>query len=451
MKKILLGSSALLAFSTLAVAHTRDGMVAAGGDTVELSIEGGVDVYQAYRSGSVEYKNYENNPNVVVGETSFFDGGKSFVTPTFTFLNADGVANRTLTPTIAADFEFDEELGLYSSMYGMDRSFDSFGQTWDADVDFVARTHWNGLEFVGNIDLDLSPNGNKLDKAYIDIISEKYGTLRMGKGATVSDELMITAGTPFDEFDEDDDELPTLFGIGDTITVDTANEIAYMSPVYNGFQFGIGFEFANDNGILGNGNTTWEFEDFDSDDDDILTGSAIQLAAVFRNEFNAFSYGVSAAARWALGDTYFMDREYEQEYFVGLELGYMGFTWINTYHYALDEADGEIYKLYADQEEHNYKTSLEWNWGAWTTGIGYQHAWGEDYRIGNVTSYNVVDGTIAGYSGAEYTTDRFDIGVEREIVGGVTVGASMAYVVSEVEDYVEVDGVQFTTGIEMEW
>ncbi len=443
MKKILLGSSALLAFSTLAVAHTRDGLVAAGGDTVELAIEGSVEVYQLYRTGSASSADYTENEYVVSLNVDPVSGD----TTTFGYLVDNAtlgypVVARTFTPGAAV-------LGLGQ---GYDASFDSFGQAWDADVDFIASTHWNGLEFVGNIDLNLSSEGNALDKAYIDIISEKYGTLRLGKGATVSDELMITAGTPFDSIlDDDENRVAAHYGIGDTITVSTANEIAYLSPVYSGFQFGIGFEFANDNGIDAfGGNSVWTF-DGKKADDDILTGSALQLAAVYENEFNAFSYGISAAARWALGDTDtdFMYGDYDQEYFVGLELGYMGFTWTNTYHYAIDEAV-EDFDLYNDRVGNNYRTSLEWNWGAWTAGVGYQRSWGEDYALGLVESYNV-DSEMTNARGAEYTTDHFDFGVEREIVGGVTVGASVAYVNSEIEDFAEVDGFQIKTGIEMDW
>ncbi|MFV0322702.1 MAG: porin [Alphaproteobacteria bacterium] len=270
MKKILLGTSAIIAMAAMgASAHVRDGLVDSSPTRFELTIAGEVSSYVGYTSVSAE--------------------------------DADG------------NELFDE---------------DYFGQDYSADIDFIAKTHVRDWEIEARVELDYNSNNSfDADEIYMDFTKANIGTFRLGRGPAPSDMISLEAALPGENWD-DVGAINNSFGLGGVFGgldnsrfADDANQIGYYSPKFGDmFQFGIAYIFETednlDNDALAN-----------STDDD-----AVEVAAKFEKEFSGFNFGVSGAYRYFFDQDEVEDfAEKSDQWTVGLVLGYMGFNWTTTY------------------------------------------------------------------------------------------------------------------------
>ncbi len=407
MKKILLATSALAAIASFgASAHVRDGLVETSKNRVELAITGEISVLTGFTS--FETEEYDMDGNAIAGVNSL--------------------------------------------------DYSTWGQNYTADIDFVATTHVRDWEIKGVIELDVSPaavptymNEQVLDangagvvdaegnpvyetvadysetkdkgylsagKVYVDFTAP-YGTFRVGKGSGPADELTLEASIP--GYDLEDITGNDDFALTGARFADSFNQIGYYSPVWNGFQFGIAYGFM-ENTIAG----------VDSND-------LVELAAVYKGEFNAFSYGVSAAYRTYLGD----DAVWDDAMSAGISLGYMGFDWTTTYAVKNAEVGKDL-----DLTRDGIRTALTYDWDRWSFGAYYEMA--EESMDTGLYTQDVLSTNIYGV-GTEF--DVFDGLVWKFGANFVDFERTETSSEPNTKDYTYRDGSAFQvlTGFDLEW
>ncbi|MFV0322681.1 MAG: porin, partial [Alphaproteobacteria bacterium] len=208
MKKILLGTSAIIAMAAMgASAHVRDGLVDSSPTRFELTIAGEVSAYQAFTTFGVE--------------------------------DADGNS-----------VDLDEDT--------------FFGQDYSADIDFIAKTHVRDWEIEARVELDYNSGSGAnegrsafdVDEVYMDFKHMTYGTFRLGRGPAPSNMISLEAALPGENWDDtgainDSFGLDGVFGgLGNSRFADDANQIGYYSPKFGDmFQFGIAYIFETEDNL----------------------------------------------------------------------------------------------------------------------------------------------------------------------------------------------------------
>lgn len=376
MKKILLGTSAIIAMAAMgANAHVRDGLVDTSGTNFELTIKGAVKAYQAFTSFSAE----------------------------------DAAGNDVL-----------EAKGIEDTY---------FGQDYDADIDFIAKTHIRDWEIEARVELDYDSN-NKFDadEIYMDFKHVTYGTFRLGRAPGPSAMLSIEAALPGENW-EDLSEMNAAFenngvfgGLGNSFFDEDLHQIGYYSPKFGDmFSFGVAYIFADEV----NDDFDWDGINNQTDDD------GIEVAAKFEKEFNAFNFGVSGAYRYFFDQDDVTDLgETSDQWIVGLTLGYMGFNWTTTY--------GEVSYVDLEQYDWSVRTAVTYAWDRWEAGVAYE------------------TGAALQQSDDTIRSSLVEAGLSYHVFSGMDVHGALAYAWSEADDNsaiagYEADAFQVRTGIDLTW
>lgn len=308
MKKILLGTSAIIAMAAMgASAHVRDGLVDSSPTRFELTIAGEVSTYQALSNFTIDDA------------------------------NGDEVYNETF-----------------------------FGQDYSADIDFIAKTHVRDWEIEARVELDYNSGAGDqegrdafdVDEVYMDFKHMTYGTFRLGRAPAPSDMLSLEADLPGENWDDtgalNDDWAFAFGGLDNSRFADDANQIAYYSPKFGDmFQFGVAYIFEVEDNL--------DYDGLDNLTDD----DAVEVAAKFQKEFGGFNVGVSGAYRVFFDQDEVEDfGEKSDQWTAGIVLGYMGFNWTTTY--------GETYYVDVDDYDWGVRTALTYAWDRWEAGIAYE-------------------------------------------------------------------------------
>ncbi|MFV0431356.1 MAG: porin [Alphaproteobacteria bacterium] len=396
MKKILLGTSAIIAMAAMgASAHTRDGLVDTTPTNFELTIKGEVSAYQALTSITAEDKDGKE-----IGSEGFF------------------------------------------------------GQDYSADVDFIAKTHIRDWDIEARVELDYNSNKNfDADEIYMDFKHASIGTFRLGRAPAPSDVLSLEADLPGENWDDvgglNEAFASTFGGLGNSRFADDANIVGYFTPKFgNVFQFGIAYIFGTqtDDELISGGS----YLDWGLDKDGLankIEDDAVEVAAKLEGEYAGFTYGLSAAYRQYLGsdNMYWANNtltDYvaiESRWTAGVKLGYMGFTWITTYGETNYGFNGEGKSPWDGANDWGVRTALTYAWDRWEVGAAYEAG----------QAYAGTDETI--------TSSLIEAGASFKVFTGMSVHAAAAYAMSEHDELASVhpgakaDGIQLRTGIDLSW
>lgn len=399
MKKILLGTSAIIAMAAMgASAHVRDGLVDTTPTNFELTIQGEVSAYQAMTTITAEDK-----------------AGNELATQGF------------------------------------------FGQDYSADIDFIAKTYIRDWAIEARVELDYNSNTSfDADEVYMDFTHASIGTFRLGRANTPSDVLSLEAALPGENWEDVSDInsafSPLFGGLDNSRFADDANEIAYFTPKFGGvFQFGVAYIF----GDAKYDATTNAFTGWGLDTDSIannIVDDAVEVAAKLEGEYAGFNYGISGAYRKYLGtDNMFTWQKgastpatdwhsVDDQWTTGLKIGYMGFNWITTYGETRYNYNGDaVNSQWDDAKDWGIRTALTYAWDRWEVGAAYE--------IGQALAGT--DETIK--------SSMIEAGASYKVFTGMSVHGAVAYATSEHDEFATVhpgakaDALQFRTGIDLTW
>jgi predicted porin len=250
------------------------------------------------------------------------------------------------------------------------------------------------------------------------------------------------ADSPFFNFgNQGADFLPAVTGVqagayaatnGTCYGVDgDSTKIVYFSPNFGGFSFAASFTPDNSQdtrNTTGGAGTRFENNGGNSEN--------LSIAANFNRDFNGVTLNIGGGATWSFDREAAPGVDEVQDYQGYASVSFMGFTiggateW--RYNFGGDESDRFV-----------YGAGITYNWDAWTVGLGWTHG---DYELAQ--SGGTLLG-VALTNDADNTTDIFSLTAAYALGPGITVDGVVEYITSETDaqaqsnDY---DGISFGIG-----
>jgi predicted porin len=170
---------------------------------------------------------------------------------------------------------------------------------------------------------------------------------------------------------------------------DKSQKLVYYSPDFGGFTFGVSFTPNDNEKDYNNGDNAdgqWRADSSGNGEDPADADNNIGLGAHFTHEGDGWGLDVGAAAYFEgdlqdKNDDAAEDEDEAAAYNAGINLSFGGFSFGVSGTYA-DDANG------AGQDVWGVATGLTYNVDAWTVGLGYAHSDGE---IAGVSDDRYVD------------------------------------------------------------
>jgi predicted porin len=244
----------------------------------------------------------------------------------------------------------------------------------DAEIYFTGSvTLDNGITVGARFDLEGGDeDGDQIDQAYA-FFKGGFGDIRIGSQAGVAGNMyMLPPGStanfgPYSPNTTGSAESPGIFDPEGMLTnQDKSQKLAYYSPTWAGFSFGLSFT-PNDNEKDYNGGDNadgqWRADSATGDSDN-------NVGLGLHYDFEGDGWGLSAgAAAYFEGDVQEKaDGQDEQSgYNVGVNLSFGGLT-VGVAGTYLDDLNG------SGEDGFAIGTGLSYNVDAWTVGLGWAHA-----------------------------------------------------------------------------
>lgn len=254
--------------------------------------------------------------------------------------------------------------------------FREFDQKSDTEIYFIGSTTLdNGWTIMARVELEGDKGASGIDKSWLSISDESFGTLNLGSINTVTDNMHhyppeVGIGL-FDSSNWVVEGTATKKATG--IDPGDHNVIQYVSPNWYGFQFGLEYAPDPDNIDLTVTPPTHAIQQQPY----VYSNDYYAVVAAYNGEFEGFSVGF---------DVGFMEQNVpfvpgnREEYQVGASIGYGGFTVAGGYWY------GNTINVLGEEDSLTIGASYEQ--GPWAVSATYQKA--ENWQFGHNDSFEQI-------------------------------------------------------------
>jgi outer membrane protein OmpU len=215
-----------------------------------------------------------------------------------------------------------------------------------------------------------------------------------------------------------------------------STKLIYFSPNFGGFSFAMSFspDDTEDtrNTVSGAGT---RFENNAGQDSD-----ALSLAANFNHDFNGVTLNIGGGATWSFDREGAAGADEKQDYQGYASVGFFGFTIGGSVEQRTDFGADNSDRLV-------YGAGVTYNWDAWTVGIGWTHG---DYEIAQAGATVTAGGVTATLTGdANQNQDIFALTAAYALGPGITVDGVVEWVDSDTNAQAlsnEYQGISFGLG-----
>lgn len=314
---------------------------------------------------------------------------------------------------------------------GHDRNLDGVGT--DAEVYFLGSvTLDNGVTVGARIELEGETETDQIDAAYA-FFKGGFGDIRIGSQAGAAGNMyMLPPGSsanfgPYSPNTIGSAISPGFFDPEGALTVqDKSQKIAYYSPTWSGFSFGLSYTPNDDEEGYGGPGTDNADGTFHPNREDGSANHNVGLGLHYDYEGEGWNLALGGAAYFE-GDVEESDGDPEQAgYNVGVNLGFGGLSVGAAFTY-LDDANGETDDAWV------VGTGLSYNVDAWTVGAGWAH----------------LESEVAGF-GDNDIVDRLGVTGSYEMGPGIALDAGIFYSWAEAADDAsqddDYDSIEFSVG-----
>lgn len=196
-----------------------------------------------------------------------------------------------------------------------------------------------------------------------------------------------------------------------------STKLIYFSPNFGGFSFAMSFspDDTEDTRNSTNGAGT-RFENNGGDSE------ALSIAANFNHDFNGVTLNIGGGATWSFDREAAPAADEKQDYQGYASVGFFGFTIGGSVEQRVDFGGDDSDRLV-------YGAGVTYNWDAWTVGIGWTHG---DYEIAQAgTTVTAGTATLALTGDADQNQDIFALTAAYALGPGITVDGVVEWVDSE--------------------
>ncbi|MEH6405414.1 MAG: porin, partial [Sneathiella sp.] len=235
----------------------------------------------------------------------------------------------------------------------------------EGEIHFTGSTTLdNGLKFGVNIQLEARDSSDQVDETFM-FVEGAFGRINMGSENSAAYLMHYTAPAPVIGYVLDDNNADAS-GLTGAVTsansISDADKITYFTPRMSGFQFGASYTPDSDWETSASGGDTGAYSPNGLEGDG---EEGYSIGANYVNTFNKVSIAASVGYEHVVEDG--AGKDDDQQFTVGGQLGYAGFTVGAGYKYT--ENDGGV----EDEDRQDVVVGVTYGQGPWTVGVQYAH------------------------------------------------------------------------------
>ena len=278
----------------------------------------------------------------------------------------------------------------------------------EGEIRFTGKTTLdNGLIFGVDVQLEAETCGDQIDESYI-YIQGGFGKLEVGSNDPVTDSMYVGTPQPIPGIGvATPDQLFSALGNGvqtpasiTSISGDS-EKLTYFMPRLSGFQLGI--SYTPENCEEARGLCTGTYAGMQSTIDVGQQSEVVEVAANYFGKFSGVDVGLYAGIGSANLERTAGGGDDQEQWSLGLELAYGGFT------FGADYRDDNQGTVGPNTDRTDYSLGLAYATGPWTYGAAYAHG---EAEAGAGLGTDETDGYQVGLS--------YTLGPGIVLTGGIT-------------------------------